>query len=136
MTALIENGSIKEDDGLGSTLQADGETGADADGKFFKPSNSILWENELGSLDFTSTMTLVFTGLDDSYAQFAFFTQQDLFFAFEFWYGDLYIEGTLRKACFPDMMLLAYDASSALITIYIPTFPCYPYSLCLPITCS
>ena len=135
MAALIENGLLIKEDEVGSTLLGDGETGADEFGSYFKPARYIAWDNDLGLLHFTSMMSLVIAGLEDSGAYFAFNTQ-DSNFGLVFINGNLYLErASPRKACFPDMMLLAYGASSALITSYIPTFTCNT-SLCLPITCS
>ena len=111
MTALIENGAIIEEYGLGSTLQADGETGADADGIHFKTDNNILWENDLGTSDFTSTMTLVITGLEDSGALFLLYN--NAYNGFELWDGDLNLHGLLCKACLSDLMLLCVCHASA-----------------------
>ena len=109
--ALIENGLIREDlDGAGSNLMATGEAGIDNFGIYFKPGFAIGWANDLGSLDFISTMTLVITGLKDSSAFFVF---NNLDNGFDF-YGpvELWLEGGLCKPYlrprypYPDMMLI------------------------------
>ena len=116
MTALIENGLIKEDE-LGSTLLADGDTVAYADVSYFKPDFAVRWENDLGTSDFTSTMTLVFTGEQGSGALFALNSLDSGFQFYEDITGDNdfipHPVGPLCKACLPDVMLLVRDASAA-----------------------
>ena len=104
--ALIENGLIREDlDGSGSNLMAAGEMGAATDGRlYFKPGYAIGWANDLGSLDFISTMTLDITGLVDFPAFFVFNNLDNGFEFNRFW--RLYLQGPLCKACLPDMMLI------------------------------
>ena len=84
-------------------------TGADEFGSYFKPTHYIGWANDLGSSDFTSTMSLVITGLleDSNYAFFTFNTLES-FFGFDFDGDVVYRSGPFCKAYhLPDMMLLA-----------------------------
>ena len=88
-------------------------TGADEFGSYFRPTHYIGWANDLGSSDFTFTMSLVITGLEDSGAYFTFNTR-DSYFGFSSDGDVVYRSGPFCKAyCLPDMMLLVYDASAA-----------------------
>ena len=79
---------------------AAGETGADEFGSFSKPTHYIGWGNDLGSSDFTSTMSMVITGLEDSGAYFTFNTPES-YFGFDADGDVVYTSGTFCKAYVP-----------------------------------